>query len=133
MKNRVTPHNVCPDDEVSVQLMRALNHSFANLPKISETRRIIVTVDLRRGDVRRPVFNMENINCREACVCLALGIVKHTPEVRVFAFSATQGLMPLHLVPSDSYEEASRKCTALVVRSKLNVCYIFAEYSLFNR
>lgn len=113
-KKHIQPSKVLPDDEVVVQLMKALNYSFDNLPQLSEVR-LIVTVDLRRGDVKRAVFNMENVNCKEATACLALGIIKRTPDARVFSFSAKKRLMPLELLASDTYELALRKCTALSV------------------
>lgn len=114
MKNRIHQYKVLPEDDVTAQLMKALNFSFENLPQTSDIR-LIVTVDLRRGDVKRPVFNMENLNCREAIACLALGIIKRSPDARLFTFSSKQKLMPLELLASDSYETAYRKCTALTV------------------
>lgn len=93
----------------------ALNMSFQNVQPLSD-KRLIVTLDLRRGDSKRRVFNMEHVNCIEAMACLALGAVKQTENTRVFTFSSKlERLIDVKLHRDDTYETAFEKCNTLLV------------------
>lgn len=115
--NKVLPRNLDHSHKISKALISALNVSMHHVPKIGS--RIFLTIDIKRSSFKKPILGARNVLCIEACLVLALSLMKKE-KVTVMMFTEKENVLAeVPLTRDMTFDKALNVCKSMEIDRSL--------------